>query len=437
MFESLSEKFELLFKKLRGMGKITERNIQEAMREVRIALLEADVNFRVVKDFVRSVTEKAVGQEVLASITPGQKVIKIVHDELVRLMGETQSGISYSTNPPTVIMLVGLQGSGKTTVAGKLARFARREGRKPVLVAADVYRPAADYQLEVLGGQLDVPVFSERGATPVEICRRSVEEARSKGWDVVIIDTAGRLHIDAEMMKELKEIKSAIHPHEILLVADAMTGQDAVNTASQFNADLGLDGVILTKLDGDARGGAALSIRAVVDRPIKFVGVGEKLDALEPFYPDRMASRILGMGDILSLVERAEEAYDEKRAQELERKMRRAEFDLEDFLEQLRNIKRMGPLDRLLDMIPGAGGMKDIQVNERDLVKSEAIICSMTREERRHPQIIDGSRRRRIAQGSGTTVKDVNRLLNQYRQMQKMIKSVSRMMKGGEAHLPF
>lgn len=425
MFENLSEKLQNLTKKLRGMGRITEDNIREAMRDVRLALLEADVNFKVVRQFIDGVTTKALGQGVLGSLTPGQHVVKIVHDELVHLMGEHQSKVALSSTPPTLIMMVGLQGSGKTTASGKLARHFKNEGRSPLLVAADIYRPAAIRQLEVLGEQLKVQVFSRgEDEKPVNICRMAVDHAKAGTTDVVIIDTAGRLHIDREMMDELKEIKEAIRPHEILLVADAMTGQDAVNVATQFNDQLGIDGVILTKLDGDARGGAALSIKSVVGKPIKFVGTGEKLDTLEPFYPDRMASRILGMGDIVTLVEKAEAAFDEKKSQELEKKIRKQQFTLEDFLDQLQQIKKMGPLDQLLGMIPGMSNLKDVQVDEKQLVYTEAMIQSMTHEERHDPHIIDGSRRRRIAMGSGTSVEKVNLLLKQFDQMKKMMRGV-------------
>ena len=423
MFENLSEKLQGLTKKLRGMGRISEDNIRESMRDIRFALLEADVNFKVAGQFINDVTAKAVGRDVIGSLTPGQQVVKIVQDELVHLMGDELSKIVLSPNPPTVLMMVGLQGSGKTTAAGKLARHFKDEGHSPLLVAADVYRPAAIRQLELLGEQVGVPVFS-RGEKekPVKISRQAVKQAGGGTNDIVIIDTAGRLHVDKEMMKELEGIKKAISPHEILFVADAMTGQDAVNVATQFNDQLEIGGVILTKMDGDARGGAALSIKSVVGKPIKFVGTGEKLDALEAFHPDRMASRILGMGDIVTLVEKAEEAFDEKKALELEQKIRKQKFTLEDFQDQLQQIKSMGPLDQLIGMVPGMPNLKGAQVDEKQLVYTEAIIQSMTPGERQDPHIVDGSRRRRIAVGSGTSVERVNMLLKQFDQMKKMMR---------------
>jgi signal recognition particle subunit SRP54 len=424
MFDGLTQRFQEIFRKLRGKGWITEDHIREALRDVRIALLEADVNLNVVKDFLERVRERALGQEVLRALTPDQQVIKIVKEELTRIMGGSRSEITFSQNPPTILMLVGLQGSGKTTVAAKLARKLKADGKNPILVAADVYRPAAKKQLQVLGNRIQVPVYEDSGSDPVEIAVGSVEYARGNGYNVVILDTAGRLHIDEEMMEELIRMKKAINPTEVLLVADAMTGQDAVNIAIAFERKVGIDGVILTKLDGDARGGAALSIKAVTGKPIKFVGVGEKLDALEPFHPDRMASRILGMGDILTLIEKAEAAMDKERAEELERKLREERFTLEDFRDQLRQLREMGPLDQLLSMIPGLKAMGSIQVDERRLKRIEAIIDSMTPEERENPYIIDGSRRRRIAMGSGTSIQDVNMLLNQFEAMKKVMKQM-------------
>lgn len=430
MFENLSVKLQSVFKKIRGHGTLTEANVQEALREVRLALLEADVHYKVVKDFVSSVQSKALGQEVLHSLTPGQQLVKIVHQELVRLMGEGERRLNLSGSPAS-IMLAGLQGSGKTTTAGKLARWLAAEGRKVGLVPADVYRPAATQQVLQLGHMMELPVFEPAsGEDPVRICVRAQGWAKEKGLDTLILDTAGRLHIDEPLMEELKRIKDAVAPREILLVADAMTGQDAVQIAQSFNQRLNITGVILTKMDGDARGGAALSIRAVTLRPIMFVGVGEKLDALEVFHPDRMASRILGMGDVLTLIEKAQAAYDEKKARELERKIRKEEFTLEDLLEQIRQVRKMGPLDDLVKMIPGAAKMKgvvDPKAGEGELKRMEAIICSMTKEERLNHNIINGSRRLRIAKGSGTTVQDVNRLLKNYLEVRKMMKKMGRM----------
>lgn len=426
VFSSLAEKLQETFRKLKNKGKLTESDIQEAMREIRVALLEGDVSFRVAKEFINSVKERAVGAEVLESLTPGQQVVKIVHDELTRLMGDSQAKIAIASKPPTVVMLVGLQGAGKTTTGGKLANYFKKQGRQPLLVAGDIYRPAAIKQLQVLGTQLNIPVFSLGDqVSPVEIARQAVEEAVTRGLDMVIIDTAGRLHINTELMDELKDIKESVHPHEILLVVDAMTGQDAVNVAESFNQELGIDGVILTKLDGDTRGGAALSVKSVTGRPIKFVGMGEKLDALEPFFPDRMASRILGMGDVLTLIEKAQTAFDAKKAKEMEEKLRKAEFSLEDFLDQMQQMKKMGSFQDLLGMIPGLGSnkkLKDIQLDEKELVRIEAIIQSMTPHERRHPEIISGSRKQRIASGSGTKVQDVNKLLKQFLQTKKLMK---------------
>lgn len=443
MFESLSDRLQATFSRLRGKGKLTESDVDAAMREVRLALLEADVNFKVVKQFVARVRERSVGVEVLDSLTPAQQVVKIVNEELIAVLGEPGK-LNLGGSPPHVIMLVGLQGAGKTTAAAKLALHLRKQGQKPLLVAADVRRPAAIQQLITLGKQSDMPVYSEQGGNPPDICANAVKRAREQGNTVVILDTAGRLHIDEQMMDEVVQVRQRTSPNEVLLVADAMTGQDAVRVAEEFNTKVGLTGLVLTKVDGDARGGAALSMRSVTGVPIKFLGVGEKLDALEPFYPDRLASRILGMGDVLSLIEKAQENYDQKQAQVLEKKMRTATFDLEDFLGQMQQIKKMGPLTQLLEMIPGMGNaMKQLPaeaLDDRQLKRVEAIIYSMTREERHRPDIIDGSRRRRIAKGSGVQPHDVNQLLNQFKQMQKMMKQMTSM-KGGKMRgmpkLPF
>ncbi|RLP91036.1 signal recognition particle protein [Geobacillus stearothermophilus] len=434
-FEGLSERLQQVMNRIRGKGKVTEADVKEMMREVRLALLEADVNFKVVKDFIKRVSERAVGQEVMKSLTPGQQVIKVVKEELTALMGGEQSKIAVAKKPPTVVMMVGLQGAGKTTTTGKLANLLRkRHNRKPLLVAADVYRPAAIKQLETLGKQLNVPVFSlGEDANPVEIAKQALERAKEEHYDYVLIDTAGRLQIDEALMDELKQMKEAVKPDEIFLVVDAMTGQDAVNVAQSFHEQLGITGVILTKLDGDTRGGAALSIRAVTGAPIKFAGMGEKLDALEPFHPERMASRILGMGDVLTLIEKAQAAVDEEKAKELEQKMRTATFTLDDFLEQLGQVRKLGPLDELIKMLPGANkikGLSNIQVDEKQIARVEAIIRSMTKEEKMHPEIINASRKRRIAKGSGTTVQDVNRLLKQFDDMKKMMKMMTNMPKG-------
>ena len=430
-FDGLSERLQGIFKKMRGKGKLSEAEVNEALREVRMALLEADVNFKVVKDFVAKIKERAVGQEVLESLSPVQHVIKIVNDELTELMGGAQSKIIMASKPPTVIMMVGLQGSGKTTSTGKLAKHFLKSNKKPLLVAADIYRPAAIKQLQVLGEQLDVPVFSMgAGTSPVTICENAVKQALLTGRDIVILDTAGRLHIDEALMQELKNIKSTAKPHEILLVVDAMTGQDAVNVAESFNEQLGIDGVVVTKLDGDARGGAALSVKAVTGKPIKFVGMGEKLDALEPFHPDRMASRILGMGDMLSLIEKIQTNVDMEKAKELEKKFLKEEFNLEQFLEQMQQIKKLGSFQSILGMIPGLGSkLKDVEVDEKEISRVEAIIRSMTVEERRHPNVINGSRRKRIATGSGTKVQDVNRLLKKFEESKKMMKQIKGMTK--------
>ena len=429
MFESLSQKLETVFKKLRGEGRITEANVSENLREVRRVLLDADVNYKVAKQFIEDVQKRALGQDVLNSITPGQLIIKIIFDEMVKLLGESKAEIRSSQTPPTVVLIAGLQGSGKTTFAAKLAGYLKGKGSNPLLVAADIHRPAAIDQLISLGKQLDIPVFTDRGQSAVKIAGDSIDFARKNIRDTVIIDTAGRLHIDEEMMQEVASIKETTKPHEILFVVDAMTGQDAVNTAKAFHDRLNFDGVVLTKLDGDSRGGAALSIRSVVQRPIKFIGTGEKLDALEPFYPERIASRILGMGDIVTLVEKAQQQFDQDKAVKLEEKLRKSQLTLEDFLEQLREIKKMGPLSQVIGMLPGMNRMPaDVQVDDNALVRIEAVIQSMTPDERNRPSIINGSRRRRIAMGSGTTVQEVNRLLKQFEEMQRMMKRFS---KGG------
>jgi len=430
MFENLSDKLQNTLKKLKGKGKLTEKDIDAAMREVRLSLLEADVNFKVVKDFIKSVKERSLGSEVMESLTPGQQVVKIVHEELVRIMGEEESKLKFNSNDITYFMMCGLQGAGKTTATGKLARKLKKDGKRPLLVACDIYRPAAIKQLQVVGKSVDVPVF-EMGdkVSPVTIAKEAMNHARKSGNDVVIIDTAGRLHIDEDLMDELVEIKNTVKPQEILLLLDAMTGQDAVKVAETFNSYLDITGVILTKVDGDARGGAALSIRKVVDKPIKFLSVGEKMDQLETFHPDRMASRILGMGDVLTIIEKAQDAFNEKQALELQKKLKTQSFDLEDFLTQLQQMKNMGPLDELLEMIPGMGGkkLKGLKIDEKELVYTEAIIQSMTKKERMNPSIINGSRRKRIAAGSGTSVQRVNALLKQYEEMRKMMKRFSNM----------
>ena len=443
VFESLADKLQQTFKKLRGRGKLSESDVADALKEVRMALLEADVNFKVVKDLVAKIKERAIGQEVLESLTPAQHVIKIVNEELTSLMGGTQSRIAIASRPPTVIMLVGLQGAGKTTTAGKLAHLLKRQGKRPLMVAADIYRPAAIKQLEVLGEKLEIPVFTMGQENPVNIAKKAVDQALMMARDIVIIDTAGRLHINEELMHELKSIKQTIKPHEILLVVDAMTGQDAVNVAETFNNDLGIDGIILTKLDGDARGGAALSIKAVTGQPIKFAGMGEKLDALEPFHPDRMASRILGMGDVLSLIEKAESAINLEKAQEMQKKLRKEDFTLDDFLEQIEQVRKLGPLDQILGMLPGMGKLKQLQgldFDDKEVKHIIAIIRSMTAKERRDPSIINGNRRKRIALGSGTRVQDVNRLLKQFGEAKKMMKRIQEMQKSGKKpsfKLPF
>jgi len=437
MFENLSEKLDAVFRKLKGHGKLSEKNIEEGLKAVRMALLEADVHFRVAKNFIADVRERALGQEVLASLTPGQQVIKIVNEELTELMGSRHEDLNLSGPSPVAIMLVGLQGSGKTTTAGKLAVFLRNKGRQPFLVPADVYRPAAIDQLKKLGSQLDVPVFSSSvDMDPVQICREAKTIAHRQGCDTLLLDTAGRLHVDDELMDELSRINSEVKPSEILLVADAMTGQDAVNIAKSFDETLNIGGVILTKMDGDARGGAALSIKSITGKPIKFIGVGEKLNELEPFHPDRLASSILGMGDVLTLIEKAQDAVDEKKAAELEKKLRKSQFTLEDFRDQMVQIRKMGSLGDIIKMIPGMGKLKQLKnmdVDESEFVRIEAIINSMTLRERQQHTIINGSRRRRIAAGSGTRVQDVNRLLKNYTQMLKMLKKIN---KGGMRGLP-
>ena len=444
MFDNLSAKLDGIFKRLRGHGKLTEQNIQEALKEVRIALLEADVNFRVVKDFIQSVEQRAIGQEVMASLTPAQQLIKIVKEEMTCLMGSEEQRIHLSGSPPVPIMLVGLHGCGKTTTVAKLARYFQERKRRPYLVPADVYRPAAIEQLQKLGEELKTDFYSpEPSQTPLDICLRARDVALKGGYDLLLIDTAGRLHIDEALMLELREIKAQLKPKEVLLVADAMTGQDAVNIAKSFNERLGIDGIILTKMDGDARGGAALSIKTVTERPIKFIGLGEKLDALEVFHPDRMASRILGMGDVLTLIEKAEAAFDERKAKELEKKIRKDSFTLEDFRDQIREVRKMGSLESILGMIPGLSnkmkGMGGIGFDEKELVRVEAIINSMTPKERANYLIINGSRRLRIARGSGTTVQEVNQLLKRYAQARKMMKQFAKLgEKGiGRGRMPF
>ena len=427
-FENLSEKLSGVFKKLRSKGRLSEADVKEAMREVRMALLEADVNFRVAKDFVARVSEKAVGQDILESLSPAQQVIKIVNEELTSLMGGSQSRIRMSNSPPTVIMFVGLQGAGKTTNCAKLAGyFKKRESRRPLLCACDVYRPAAIQQLKVVGTQLDIPVFEKGQGDPVEIAKEAYEHAKRHGNDVLMIDTAGRLHIDEELMDELKAIKAAVKPHEIMLVVDGMTGQDAVNAASAFDEALGIDSVLMTKLDGDARGGAALSVKAVTGKPIKFCGVGEKLDAIEPFYPDRMASRILGMGDMLSLIEKAQQTFDEKKALDMEKRMKSGKLNLNDFYEQMKQMKGMGSLSDIAGMIPGMSGkaLQDAKIDEKALARTEAIILSMTPKERENPDILNFSRKKRIAAGCGQRVEDINRLLKQFNMTQQMMKQFS------------
>ena len=424
-FEGLTAKLNAAFKKLRGKGRLTESDIKEAMREIRLALLEADVSYKVVKDFVKSVSERCVGKDVLESLTPAQMIVKIVNEELIALMGSENQRITISPKSPTVVMLVGLQGAGKTTNGAKLAGLFKKQGKRPLLVACDIYRPAAIKQLEVVGGQLDIPVFQMGQENPVKIAKAAIRHAQQHGNDMVFLDTAGRLHVDEALMNELKAIKAEVEPSEILLVVDAMTGQDAVNAAQSFNEWLDIDGVMLTKLDGDARGGAALSVKAVTGKPIKFIGTGEKLDMIEPFHPERMASRILGMGDVLTLIEKAEQALDQKKAAELEQKMRQNKFTLADFYDQLLQIKSMGSMQDLLGMIPGMGSLKNVQVDEKATVRIEAIIQSMTPYERENPSCLNSSRKRRIALGCGQKVEDINRLLKQFEQMQQLMKQMN------------
>ena len=436
-FEGLSSRLQSITKKIKGEARITENNMKEMLREVKLALLEADVNYKIVKEFIANIQEKALGQEVLKSLKPGEQVVKIVKDEMVELLGGTESKITISPNPPTIIMLVGLQGSGKTTTAGKLANLLRKQGKKPLLVACDVYRPAAIKQLQVVGGQLNIPVYSEENSKDVVgIAKRAMNTAISKLNDVIILDTAGRLHIDNELMEELQNVKKSVKPHEILLVVDSMTGQDAVNVADTFNTQVGIDGVILTKLDGDTRGGAALSVKKVTGKPIKFAGMGEKLSELEVFHPDRMASRILGMGDILSMIEKAEQSIDLAEAEKLEKQLRKSKFDLNDYLAQLKQIKKMGSFSSILKMLPGMNQLKNVKVDDKEFDKIEAIINSMSSKERANPKILNASRRRRIAAGSGTQVHDINKFMESFEMTQKMMKkmndkgTMNKMMKG-------
>ncbi len=423
MFESLTEKLESIFKRLKGKGLLKEEDVELALKEIRLALLEADVNFKVVKDFIRNIKEKAIGKEVLESLTPGQQVIKIVNKELCELLGQTNSRIQLSPNPPTIIMMVGLHGSGKTTTAAKLARLFKKEGRRPMLVAADLQRPAAIDQLVTLGSQIDVPVYHSKDiSNPVNLCTEAVKKSKVDARDVVILDTAGRLHIDEYLMNELKKIKENVLPKEVILVVDAMTGQDAVNIAKNFEDQIGIDGIILTKMDGDARGGAALSIRSITGKPIKFIGVGEKIEMLDPFYPERIASKILGMGDVLSLIEKAQKSFDQQETEKLQKTIMDESFTFDDLKDQLKKLRNMGPLENILSMIPGFNKIKNLDIDEKEFVKVEAIINSMTKKERRDHNIINGSRRRRIAMGSGTTVADVNRVIKQYVELKKMLK---------------
>lgn len=441
-FENLSNKLQEVFKQLRSKGKLTEADVKTAMREVKIALLEADVNFKIVKQFIKKVTERAVGTEVLEGLNPGQQVIKIVNEELIDLMGTTQSKLTFANRPPTIYMMVGLQGAGKTTSSGKLAGLLRKQGKNPLLVACDVYRPAAIKQLQVVGKTYNIPVF-EMGdkINPVEISKKAVEYAAEQKHDVILIDTAGRLHINEELMEELKNIKSAVRPQEILLVVDAMTGQDAVTVAESFDGQLGVDGIILTKLDGDARGGAALSVRSVTNKPIKYIGMGEKMEDLEPFHPDRMASRILGMGDVLSLIEKAQQNFDEKQAMELQKKMRENDFTLDDFLEQMQQVKKMGPIKDLIGMIPGMNQINMEALNHvdpaKEMSRTEAIIQSMTKEERANPSILNGPRKKRIANGCGRSIADVNRLLKQFDELKKLMKQMNDMQRGKKGKMKF
>ena len=424
-FEGLSSRLQEITRKIRGKARITESDLKEMLREVKLALLEADVNYKIVKEFIATIQEKALGQDVLKSLTPGQQVVKIVKDELVELLGGQTSQINFTPNPPTIIMLVGLQGSGKTTTAGKLANILRKQGKKPLLVACDVYRPAAIKQLQVVGAQLNIPVFAnENSKDVVHIARQALSVAMSKLNDVVILDTAGRLHIDEELMQELKNLKANVKPHEILLVVDSMTGQDAVNVAQSFNDNVGIDGIILTKLDGDTRGGAALSVKKVTGKPIKFAATGEKLSDIEVFHPDRMAQRILGMGDILAVIEKAEESFDMEQAEQLEKQLKKKELDLDDYLAQIRQVKKMGSFSSLLKLIPGFNQIKDLKVDDKEFVKIEAIICSMTKEEKRNTKLLNASRRQRIAKGSGTTVQDINKFIKSFEMKKKMMKQM-------------
>ncbi|MBE6928140.1 MAG: signal recognition particle protein [Ruminococcaceae bacterium] len=424
-FEGLTAKLNAAFKKLRGKGRLSESDIKEAMREIRLALLEADVSYKVVKDFVKSVSERCVGRDVMESLTPAQMIVKIVNEELIALMGSENQRITISPKSPTVVMLAGLQGAGKTTNGAKLAGLFKKQGKRPLLVACDIYRPAAIKQLEVVGAQLGIPVFQMGQENPVKIAKAAIRHAQQHGNDMVFLDTAGRLHVDEALMNELKSIKAEVEPSEILLVVDAMTGQDAVNAAQTFNEWLNIDGVMLTKLDGDARGGAALSVKAVTGKPVKFIGTGEKLDMIEPFHPERMASRILGMGDVLSLIEKAEQALDQQKAMELEQKLRANKFTLQDFYDQLVQIKSMGSMQDILSMLPGMGAMKNVQVDEKALGRTEAIILSMTPYERENPNVLNSSRKRRIALGCGMKVEDINRLLKQFEQMQQLVKQMN------------
>ena len=425
-FDGLSSRLQEITRKLKGKARITEADLKEVLREVKLALLEADVNYKIVKDFIKVVEEKSLGQDVLKSLTPGQQVIKIVKDELVELLGGEETKINFTPNPPTVIMLVGLQGSGKTTTAGKIANLIRKQGKKPLLVACDVYRPAAIKQLQVVGKQLDIPVYVNENTKDVSlIAKQAYSQAISKLNDVIIIDTAGRLQIDEVLMQELKDLKSNVKPHEILLVVDSMTGQDAVNIADTFNKELGIDGIVLTKLDGDTRGGAALSVKKITNRPIKFAATGEKLSDIEVFHPERMASRILGMGDVLSIIEKAEETFDLEEAEKLEKKLKKQRFDLDDYLSQLRQMKKMGSFSSILKMIPGFSAMKDVKVDDKEFIRIEAMICSMTKEERENPKILNGQRRLRIAKGSGTTVEQINKFMKSFELTQQMMKEMT------------
>ena len=425
-FESLSSRLQEITRKLSGKARITESDLKEVLREVKLALLEADVNYKIVKDFTKVVEEKALGQDVLKSLTPGQQVVKVVRDELINLLGGEDSKVTFMPNPPTIIMLVGLQGSGKTTTAGKLANLFRKQGKKPILVGLDIYRPAAIKQLQVVGKQLDIPVFvNENEKVVTRIAKQAREVAISKMCDTIILDTAGRLQIDEKLMQELKDLKLEIKPHEILLVVDSMTGQDAVNVAQTFNENVGIDGIVLTKLDGDTRGGAALSVKKITNRPIKFIANGEKLSDIEEFHPDRMAQRILGMGDVLSLIEKAEETFDIEETEKLQKRLRKQKFDLNDYLAQLKQIKKMGSISSLLKMIPGLNKLKDVEVDEKEFVRIEAMINSMTEEERANPKILNGSRRLRIANGSGTTVQQINKFMNSFEMTQKMMKQMT------------